>query len=117
MVTLLSQFYVLYIIFGSGYSSVAIILRCSNPCCPERLTVLYPRELKETAAQYGVRAMPTFMSFRNGVKIEEFSGADPGKLEDTIKRLAGAQAAATGPIAGHVCSVCGIYHGIGTAYF
>lgn len=61
--------------------------------------------------------MPTFMSFRNGQKIEEFSGADPGKLEDTIKRLAGAQAATSGPIAGHVCSVYGHYYQIMSGYF
>ena len=35
---------------------------------------------QEVAAQLGVRAMPTFVLFRHGVKIEEFTGADEGKL-------------------------------------
>lgn len=47
--------------------------------------------------------MPTFMMFRQGQKVEEFSGANPQQLEDCVKRLTGGTAPVTGPIVGQVC--------------
>ncbi|KAE8146400.1 thioredoxin [Aspergillus avenaceus] len=40
------------------------------------------------AAEYGVRAMPTFMMFKNGQKVEEIMGANPGAILNGIKKLA-----------------------------
>mmetsp|Transcript_44212 Transcript_44212/g.104053 ORF Transcript_44212/g.104053 Transcript_44212/m.104053 type:complete len:121 (-) Transcript_44212:73-435(-) len=41
---------------------------------------------KETSGKHGVKAMPTFMAFKNGQKIDELVGADPSKLEAMIKK-------------------------------
>ena len=46
-------------------------------------------EQREVAAQYGVTAMPTFMLFKDGKKIEEIKGADPRKLNAVVERVAG----------------------------
>ena len=43
-------------------------------------------QCQETAAAYGVNAMPTFMMFRNKVKIDKMQGADNKALEDMIKK-------------------------------
>uniref|UniRef100_A0A1B6MHR9 Thioredoxin domain-containing protein n=1 Tax=Graphocephala atropunctata TaxID=36148 RepID=A0A1B6MHR9_9HEMI len=40
----------------------------------------------EVAAQYSVRAMPTFVFIKNGRKVDSFSGADLGKLRDFVYR-------------------------------
>jgi thioredoxin len=39
---------------------------------------------REIAANAGVRALPTFMLFKNNMKLTEFSGADMQKLENLI---------------------------------
>lgn len=39
---------------------------------------------REIAANAGVRALPTFMLFKNNTKLTEFSGADMQKLENLI---------------------------------
>ena len=43
-------------------------------------------KFQETAATNGVSAMPTFLFFRNKVKIDSLRGADPGALEEKIKK-------------------------------
>ena len=43
-----------------------------------------------TAAVYGVRAMPTFLFFKNGNKVDEMKEADPVTLESKIKQWTGA---------------------------
>ena len=45
-------------------------------------------ELSELAAEYGVRAMPTFIIFKDGEKVDELVGANPLKLEEKIKMYA-----------------------------
>jgi thioredoxin 1 len=45
-------------------------------------------ELSEVAQEYGIRAMPTFLIFKDGEKVEEVVGADPTKLEAAIKKHA-----------------------------
>ncbi|KAI8621876.1 thioredoxin-like protein [Chytriomyces sp. MP71] len=41
-------------------------------------------EQKDIAQQYGVRAMPTFMLFKSGKKLDEVVGADIGKVERLV---------------------------------
>jgi len=57
---------------------------------------------RETAAQYGVRAMPTFLFFRNSEKIDQMSGADPRELEEKVKLHAGAATTVVEEIPGHI---------------
>jgi thioredoxin 1 len=44
-------------------------------------------ELSEVAAELGVRAMPTFLLFKDGEKVNEVVGANPAALEAGIKAL------------------------------
>ncbi|KAF9894669.1 mitochondrial thioredoxin [Aspergillus nanangensis] len=44
-------------------------------------------QASEVAAELGVRAMPTFMLFKDGQKISEVVGANPPALEAGIKSL------------------------------
>ncbi|KAL4887556.1 thioredoxin [Aspergillus karnatakaensis] len=46
-------------------------------------------ELSEVAAELGVRAMPTFMLFKDGAKVTDVVGANPPALEAGIKNLIG----------------------------
>jgi len=43
-------------------------------------------ECEDVAMQYKVSAMPTFMFFKNGDKLEDFAGANLQKLKDTIAK-------------------------------
>ncbi|KAI1070770.1 hypothetical protein LB507_006743 [Fusarium sp. FIESC RH6] len=38
-------------------------------------------EAEDVSQEYGIRAMPTFIAFKDGVKVDEVVGADPSKLE------------------------------------
>jgi len=42
---------------------------------------------QEVAAEVGIRAMPTFIAFRGGEKVEEWVGASPPKLEALIQSV------------------------------
>ncbi|KAJ5106919.1 hypothetical protein N7456_003594 [Penicillium angulare] len=46
-------------------------------------------KLQEVAAENGISAMPTFLFFKNGVKLDEKSvrGANPGAIQAGIKAL------------------------------
>ncbi|MET8298749.1 thioredoxin family protein [Streptomyces sp. NPDC005180] len=44
-------------------------------------------EQSDIAQEAGLRAMPTFVAFRKGVKIGDVSGADPGALENFFRRV------------------------------
>ncbi|KAB8233004.1 hypothetical protein ETB97_002134 [Aspergillus alliaceus] len=44
-------------------------------------------QLSNVAAELGVRAMPTFILFKNGEKIGDVVGANPQALEAGIKNL------------------------------
>jgi len=43
-------------------------------------------EVADVAAEVGVRAMPTFMLFRNGEKVSEIVGANPGALKAAVAK-------------------------------
>ncbi|KAF5092187.1 hypothetical protein D0Z03_002995 [Geotrichum reessii] len=45
-------------------------------------------ESPDVAAEYGVTAMPTFIFFKNGEKVETVIGANVGKLQASVKALA-----------------------------
>eukprot|EP01134_Creolimax_fragrantissima_P008400 CFRG8400T1 len=58
-------------------------------------------QLQMTAQAYTVQSMPTFMFFKNGQKVDQFSGANPQKLDETIKKHLVDTSAPAGPIVGH----------------
>lgn len=41
---------------------------------------------EDIATQYGIQAMPTFIVFKNGEKVEEFCGANVDKVEGLLKK-------------------------------
>ncbi|KAF5699185.1 thioredoxin [Fusarium globosum] len=41
-------------------------------------------EAEDVSQEYGIRAMPTFMLFKDGEKADEVVGADPSKLERLV---------------------------------
>ncbi|KAF5094469.1 hypothetical protein D0Z00_003516 [Geotrichum galactomycetum] len=45
-------------------------------------------ESPDVAAEYEVTAMPTFLFFKNGEKVETVIGANVGKLQASVKALA-----------------------------
>ncbi|KAI0370039.1 thioredoxin [Pilatotrama ljubarskyi] len=45
-------------------------------------------EAQDIAQEVGVRAMPTFMAFKNGSKIGETVGANPPALQNLIQTIA-----------------------------
>ncbi|KAK8051782.1 Thioredoxin [Apiospora rasikravindrae] len=49
-------------------------------------------ELPEVSQELGIRAMPTFMLFKDGEKAEELVGANPQALVGLLKKGAGAEA-------------------------
>lgn len=49
-------------------------------------------ECQQTANDYKVQAMPTFMFFKNGQKIDSIRGADPEALEAKVRELGGDKA-------------------------
>ncbi|KAK4701405.1 thioredoxin 1, partial [Phenoliferia sp. Uapishka_3] len=61
----------------------------------------------DIAKEYSVRAMPTFVFLRNGVKVDEVKGANAAAIETALKRHTGGAAGASGPSfpgAGHSLS-------------
>jgi thioredoxin 1 len=63
----------------------------------ERLAVEHPKikfvkvdvdENPHSSEMYGIRAMPTFMLFQNGAKIQEFMGANPSSLSRMVRSVA-----------------------------
>ncbi|XP_062480232.1 thioredoxin-like [Pezoporus occidentalis] len=44
-------------------------------------------DAQDVAAHCDVKCMPTFQFYKNGKKVQEFSGANKEKLEETIKSL------------------------------
>jgi thioredoxin 1 len=50
-------------------------------------------ELPEIAQDLGIRAMPTFVIFKDGQKVGEVVGANPPALKAAIEKVAGETAA------------------------
>lgn len=46
-------------------------------------------EVPDVAQELGVRAMPTFVLFKNGERVEEIVGANPKALEAAIVKHRG----------------------------
>ncbi|XP_043916978.1 thioredoxin-like [Protopterus annectens] len=44
-------------------------------------------EAEEVANCHNVRSVPTFIFFKNGQKVDDFSGANKEKLQEFIERL------------------------------
>ena len=60
-------------------------------------------EQQEIAAQNGIQAMPTFIVFKDGKKIEEIKGANPPALKKVVERIANeVKSAAAAPAAAAV---------------
>ncbi|GAU94398.1 hypothetical protein RvY_06178 [Ramazzottius varieornatus] len=54
-------------------------------------------EMTETAARFGIRAMPTFIFLKNGQTVGQVQGADPQQIEATLKQhVGGMEGAAEG---------------------
>ncbi|KAK9900774.1 thioredoxin [Cystobasidium minutum MCA 4210] len=47
-------------------------------------------EEEDIAQEVGIKAMPTFMVFKNGEKVDTFVGADKNKLPEFIAKYASA---------------------------
>jgi len=45
-------------------------------------------EEEEIAQEVGIRSMPTFIAFKDGYKIDDLVGANPGRLEELVRRSA-----------------------------
>ena len=44
-------------------------------------------ENDETSEKYGIQAMPTFMFFKNGQKMDSFAGANEARLREFVERF------------------------------
>ncbi|WIA33349.1 hypothetical protein OEZ86_006486 [Tetradesmus obliquus] len=99
---------------GSFGSANAVVVDFSATWCGpcqqigpifEKLSLQYPAvtfvkidvdECQDVAGECGVRAMPTFQAFFNGAKVDELTGADPGRLQAMIAKLNEKASSSTG---------------------
>ena len=63
--------------------------RFSNTYPHVRFYKLDVDEVPDVAQELGIRAMPTFLLFKNGDKVAEVVGANPKALEAAIKSNGG----------------------------
>ena len=70
------------------------IVKMSNTYPDARFYKLDVDEVPDVAQELGVRAMPTFMVFRNGEKVGEVVGANQKSLEALVDKEVKAAAAA-----------------------
>ncbi len=62
-----------------------LVCRFSDTYTSARFYKLDVDEVPEVAQELSVRAMPTFMLFKDGAKVGEVVGANPTALENAIK--------------------------------
>ncbi|KAF2768798.1 DUF862-domain-containing protein [Teratosphaeria nubilosa] len=84
-------------------ATVSTVFFTSSTCAPCRLAYptydglaeQYPQVLfvkadinyaQDVASRFQIRATPTFVTFINGTKTDEWSGADPGLLKSNVER-------------------------------
>ncbi|KAJ5527071.1 hypothetical protein N7513_011230 [Penicillium frequentans] len=90
---------------AAASNSCAVIFFTSSTCPPCKMVYPAYDELAEEAGdkarlikvdigsaydvsmKYGVRATPTFMTFLKGQKLDEWSGANPAKLQGNVRML------------------------------
>lgn len=89
---------------GAANDSCAIVFFTSSTCAPckiaystfDSLAAEHPRATfvkvdinaaHEIASSYGIRATPTFMTFLQGNKNDEWTGADPRQLRSKVETL------------------------------
>ncbi|BFZ62585.1 thioredoxin trx1 [Saitoella coloradoensis] len=61
------------------------VTQFSNTYADAKFVKIDVDELSEVAAKYNIRAMPTFLLFKNGEKVGEVVGASAPNLEKAIK--------------------------------
>jgi len=61
------------------------VVKFSNTYPTARFYKLDVDEVPDVAQELGIRAMPTFLLFKNGDKVAEVVGANPKALEAAIK--------------------------------
>lgn len=61
------------------------VVKFSNTYPEARFYKLDVDEVPDVAQELGIRAMPTFLLFKNGDKVAEVVGANPKALETAIK--------------------------------
>ena len=64
------------------------MIRFSDVYTDTRFYKLDVDEVPDVAQELSVRAMPTFMLFKDGEKVGEVVGANPNALETAIKQNA-----------------------------
>ena len=70
------------------------MLRFSNEFPTARFYKLDVDDIPDVAQDLGIRAMPTFLLFKNGTKVAEVVGANPKALKAAIENHIGGEAAA-----------------------
>jgi thiol-disulfide isomerase/thioredoxin len=55
---------------------------------PFEVATLYSLHFQETARQFGIRAMPTFLFFKNSQQVAQVQGANIPQIEANIKQFA-----------------------------
>jgi len=63
-----------------------VLNRFSNAYPEARFYKIDVDECPDVAQELGIRAMPTFVLFKGGEKVEEVVGANPKALEAAIKK-------------------------------
>ena len=69
-------------------SSRSTLMRPRYECLQVHLFVLsVSRPAQDISEQYGISAMPTFKTFKNGQPSGELVGADPNKVKELVANL------------------------------
>jgi thioredoxin 1 len=74
-----------HVIWTIGALSLSLSLSLLSPSLS--LPQVDVDECGESAAAAGVEAMPTFMFYRQGKKVQQLMGADPAKLTQAVVTL------------------------------